>query len=263
MFGLEFIAVGLLHFIPAYSYRVQTLQLVDSSKIYIHSLSKDRAPVNQMDFTLIEWEEEKKVKNINCDSRHALNIKIQPIKRPVKYDFLKSQSELKPQSDRGTVKLGQHYGETVFVRGLGGGDFLLTHAWLAKQDVIADIGVACVYVTDIKIVLNYNPEISVAREYSQGTCEFDDIMRHEKKHVNIRLKMLNKYSKILAQRFKKAFDKRNSFGPFKVSDLEIVNQSLDKNIKKIKLSIDEEMLSEISKLDKAFDAAEKGRKLCK
>lgn len=124
---------------------------------------------------------------------------------------------------------------------------------LRKQTLLS--GVNCVYPTMVK--LNFgageNPVIYIAREYEEGSCMYNLVLRHEQTHQQINQAVLEYYLPILKQRFLEVV--RNNALASKNSDINLTlaqNELKDKYIAAITPILDEikaETAAEQAKLD--------------
>lgn len=82
---------------------------------------------------------------------------------------------------------------TSFVLGLGGGNYTLD----AKMNfsVKQQGSVSCVRLDHLLGSFTIEPIMLIARDYRKGTCEYNAVLHHEKKHVAALMKFQQKYAR--------------------------------------------------------------------
>lgn len=90
-------------------------------------------------------------------------------------------------------------------------------------------GQGCIHIDKVNVRIEINPKIYIAKEYVPGTCYYNAIMDHEKKHVAVERFIVDKYIRIIGDVLKKNIDARGYvFGPFPAQHMEIARNDLGK-----------------------------------
>ncbi len=233
MFGLEIAAVGLLHFT---------------------GLSEKKAAAAKAQ---AESAKAAAIAKMTCDPINDLDTKIEPTQDPLTYDFSKSRQEVSAIGE--DLNTYSPYGaeHKLNLLGLTVGKQSLHFETMYTMNSNTKLDMGCVHIKKLTVKMKYKPKIYVINEFPKGTCEFNEVLKHEKRHVQITQKMLNKYSKILGKNFQQAFRKGYSFGPFKTGKFELAAKKLDQKIDKMTQKVNKAMNAEMEKHQNAFDRAEK------
>lgn len=113
--------------------------------------------------------------------------------RPIEFVRHLSAAELtRMQKRKGVVP----HSSVSFVQGLGGGSITLTGTVVFS--IYGDDVERCVAVKSVDGAIISAPLVHVARNYQEGTCEYNAVLEHELKHVDI----LNDFRREYAPKFK-------------------------------------------------------------
>lgn len=103
---------------------------------------------------------------------------------------------------------------------------------------------ACMWYDSITINIHLDPKIYVAREFNVGACR-EEILRHERKHVDIDQTVMNKYGRKIGEAVQKAVDAAGAVGPFRYSNIEemkgMASNHIESAINSQKLLMEKEM----------------------
>ncbi|NQZ15006.1 MAG: hypothetical protein HRT94_09320 [Alphaproteobacteria bacterium] len=225
------------------------LELVGAGLLYVEAGSKREAAY--------EKAKQKAIAELTCDPTHSLDIKIDPTQTPIKYDFTKNIAQIGKIGEGAYSPYEPH--EETYTMGLAVGRQSLEYTIGFSSMVYDKLDRACIHIREITVEIKFDPTIYVASEYPKGSCEFKEVLDHEKEHVHITQRTLNKHSKILGNNLKEALKGGYSFGPFKIDSVERAQQILQKKIAKITFDANDRMNKENNKLQNRFDDRDKGR----
>jgi hypothetical protein len=224
MFGLEIATVGLLH---------------------LAATTREAK---------IEKAKAEAIKNIKCEPRHSLDIKIAPTQSPIKYNFSTSSEALGSIGASAYSPYGSEHKTNML--GLTDGKHELSLESSYSTETYEQLDRGCIHIKSITVKMNFDPTIYVVNEFPQGTCEFNSVLKHEKEHVKITQKMLNKYAKILGKNLKAALKDGYSYGPFYVNSLPSAQEKLGQKIMKMAITVNKKMAIEMEKHQNHFDRVE-------
>jgi len=193
---------------------------------------------------------------VECAPKKPLLINVVLEQDDVRYDFSKKTAELNrigkgaysPHSE-------ERFNNTEF-RGLTAGKHSLNYNIKFYFRKYKGEGLACLQMHKIKVIMNYMPIIYVSTKFKKGTPIFKRTLAHEKEHVKITQRVLNKYSNILEKRLQTDLQNRFSMGPFSIDDMDQKQRELQNRVKKITIKIKREMHKDAQKQHNLFDDAE-------
>ncbi len=218
MFGLEFLSLGLLH--------LTTLDVKPS------------------------------LEKIECTPKKLLYIDVVSAQDDVRYDFSKKTAELNRIGKGAYSPYGEGHSNIEF-RGLTEGKQSLSHNIKFYFEEYKDEGLACLQIEKVKVTINYKPTVYVSTKFEKGTPIFNKILEHEKEHVKITQRVLNKYSSIIEDRLKRELQLGGgSVGPFSIGDMAREQQELERRVRQVVVKVGREIHKESQIQHNLFDDAE-------
>ncbi len=209
---------------------------------------------------------------VQCPPHEPTKIDVIPHTAKVKYDY--SQSLAKIQSyQTDTVDPYAFHGKTI-TQGFMRGQIELRHRLTFGTIKNTRQGYGCLWYDTIRIELNIDPEIVIAKELYRDKCMRKSIIEHELKHVRVDREIVNEYAQSIGQRVFKALKSRGfSVGPFDVDRMQevkrkmerVVNQILELEYKKLGIARaerqrDVDSLEEYHRVDDQCPGFEKKKK---
>ena len=201
---------------------------------------------------------------IECVRQPMPPVRVSPSKSAIRYDNSKSQRDL----DRMEIDTVNPYGHgrETHVGGLMSGEIRVEHQVGFVQERYEALGKACLYYDRVNVTMVINPTIYIASENKPGTCRYNAILEHEKKHVEADRIVVNKYAKRIGEAVSFALNKYGAtFGPFDVASIPAVQGKLQTYIDGIVKKEVESMNKERMTMQQAIDSLEeyeRVRKLC-
>lgn len=122
------------------------------------------------------------------------------------YDFTRSTEDLTDDQFEKTVEwiqkqgiqsvgVAEHMGQYVSIRGLASGGYAYAMSYKMQAKNVDKYGVYyCPYLTEVNIDLFYATKIFIANEIPKGSCEFEEVMKHEWKHHTANVFAIKTYS---------------------------------------------------------------------
>ena len=150
----------------------------------------------------------------------------------VKYDYNQSLKQLQNYTTDTVDPYGFH-GQTV-TQGFMRGQIQLQHKIQFEQVTMSRFDVACVWYKEIRVEIEIDPTIVIAKELYRDNCMRKAILGHELKHVRVDREIVNKYAKAMGQKLLKALKARGfSVGPIRASRLKEVQHKMQTVVKQI------------------------------
>lgn len=122
------------------------------------------------------------------------------------YDYSRTTEELTDDQFEKTVEwiqkqgirsvgIAEHLGQYVTIRGIASGGYAYAMNYKMRATAVDKYGVYyCPYLTEINIDLFYATKIFIANEIPKGSCEFNEVMKHEWKHHTANVLAIKTYS---------------------------------------------------------------------
>lgn len=150
--------------------------------------------------------------DITCQLRKSPEITVAASDTTLKINNSKSKKELNT-FDIDTVS---PYGNNIpsHVGGLMSGELKTTSNASVMSESYPALNATCLSINKITVKINIDPTIYIAKEYKPGTCMYNAIMGHERKHVQTDRMIVNKYIKLIGDaldKYYKAIDYK--YGP--------------------------------------------------
>jgi len=194
-------------------------------------------------------------KDINCTPNKPLRVNVVSAEEDVRYDFSKKTAELNRMSKSAYSPYGDGH-TNIETRGLTVGTQSLRHNIEFYFKKHKKEGLACVQIHKVNITMNYAPIVYVSTKFKQGTPIFNKTLDHEKEHIKITQRVIDKYKNIIKQQLRNELKHGFSAGPFPISNMNNEQQKLQKKVKKITAKIDLQMHEEAQRQHNLYDDAE-------
>lgn len=162
---------------------------------------------------------------ITCKAAALPPVRVEPSKSVIQYDHSLTQGQL----DRMEIDTVNPYGDhkQTHVGGLMSGEITVEHQIGFVQERYDRLGVSCLYYDSVDVKININPTIYIARENKPGSCRYNAILEHEKKHVEVDRLVVNKYARRIGESVSFALKQYgSSFGPFPVGEIAYAQERL-------------------------------------
>lgn len=193
--------------------------------------------------------------DVKCQLRQSPRIDISASDSTVRYDLTKSQKQL-DQLENDTVS---PYGANIqtHVGGLMSGEVSISQNIRIMQESYPTLNLGCLYVDSIKVNLHIKPVIYIAREFPKGSCMHNAVMEHEKKHIAVDRKIVNKYTQMIVRGLDAAFKKVGyAQGPFSSGELKKKQKAMQDFTHKIVQEYGRQMTDERKRLQQSVDSLE-------
>ncbi|MAM35504.1 MAG: hypothetical protein CMH28_10570 [Micavibrio sp.] len=163
-----------------------------------------------------------------CKRDAPPEIKIVPIEKQTMFDNSLSFIQLSAK-ETDTINPYGH-DSTSFTFGLAQREFSLDQSTSLKYLNRTDTNQGCLWYDKITVDVELNPKIYIAREYSPNSCQYKEVMRHEKEHLNVDRQVTNKYLRILGDYLLKAVDAEDKYGPYDLARQDEIAEKMQKRL---------------------------------
>lgn len=221
MFGLEFIAAGMLHFAPEKP-SIQALPVVAA---------------------------------IECRAKVAPKINVVPSNSRVRYDFSKSKAQLNTVDVDTISPYGPNH--NAVVSGLMSGAIQVKHQVEFMYETYEQLGQGCIYLRKVDVQVHIEPTVFIASEYPQGTCMHNAVLTHERKHVREDQLIVNKYTSMIGEALLSVVSSQSAgLGPYEKERMPFVQQNVQNSISKVVTKYNDLMNAERKARQQAIDSFE-------
>lgn len=188
-----------------------------------------------------------------CELKKAPEITVAGTGATVNVDESRNISQL----DMFKPNIGKSvYGDNVesHIEGLTKGSIKLSGQYEFATETYPAVNQACLYVSKVRIEINLEPTVYIAREYAKGTCHYNAVMGHEKKHIDADRFVVNKYTKILVKAVNNTLKHIGyAQGPFSAAQLPAVQKKIDTIVSSVISQYSENMINERNRLQSKID----------
>jgi len=169
---------------------------------------------------------------IQCPAHDPTKIDVIPHTAKVKYDYSQTLEQIQAyQTD--TIDPYAFHGKAI-TQGFMQGEIELRHKLSFGQITNASYGYGCLWYDTIRIELNIDPKIVIAKELYKDKCMRESILKHELKHVRVDREVVNEYAKKIGERVFKALKSRGfSVGPFEIERMKEVQEKMQRVVQQI------------------------------
>lgn len=165
--------------------------------------------------------------DVTCAARKTPQVAVTASNSTVHYDDSKTQDDLQ---DMGTDTVSP-YGKNnpnARVNGLTVGEMELKQSMRFYQQTYPSLNVGCLSVDSLKVNINIKPVVYIARHFRHGSCMYNAVLEHERKHVIADQEIMAKYVKIINDDLTAALYKKGyTFGPFPIRQIPSEQQKLE------------------------------------
>lgn len=163
--------------------------------------------------------------NIACPKHEPTKINIVPRTSEVQYDYSQSLRQLQTYKTDTVDPYGFH-GKTV-TQGFMKGQIQLRHSIKFGQSRSEHYNAGCVWYDEIRVELNIDPTIVIAKELYRDRCMKKAIVDHEIIHVKVDRRIVNKFAKSMGKKLFAALKSRGfSVGPIKATRISEVQNKM-------------------------------------
>lgn len=121
------------------------------------------------------------------------------------------------------------YGKGVetHIEGLTHGKIGLTGGYQFSTDTYPDLNKVCMYVNKVQVKISVEPTVYIAHEFPKGSCKYNAVMGHERKHLKVDRDLVNKYSVIIVRAVNNTLKQVGyAQGPYDVAQLPALEKQI-------------------------------------
>lgn len=190
---------------------------------------------------------------VQCNLRKTPQISVSASDYKVRYDHSKSQRDLE-KMDRDTIS---PYGANIktHVGGLMNGEISISQNIRFYQETYPGLNVGCLYVDTITVKLDMKPVIYVSKSYPKGSCMYNSVLEHEKKHVSVDQALVVKYRGPMSEALHQALHQLgHKKGPMRTSSLSQAQRDLQSSIQAVVRKYSAQLTAERKKRQQDVDS---------
>ncbi|MCB9988658.1 MAG: hypothetical protein H6868_04890 [Rhodospirillales bacterium] len=196
---------------------------------------------------------------VQCTLPKPPSITVNPTTNEVRYNF-KQDAQTLGKKKSGTVSpYGPGHDTTTGGLRQDQPETTLQVQWGVVK--YPDLGVACLYYDSVKINIELNPTIYIAKDYINHKKCKAAILDHERDHVRVDRKVVNKYAKQIGLSVKKAVDGIGVIGPIRVEDVEATQKQLVDHVRNAATAHDRQISEEMQSLQSRVDSLEEYQRI--
>ncbi len=112
----------------------------------------------------------------------------------------------------------------------------------------------CYWYNTVDVKIHISPTIYIANKFPRGSCMFNAILEHEKKHVVVDREIVNKYAIIIGKTLKDEIAAARIYGPVSKSKESLLGDKMRGRMKEILDNTTKQMSAERQKRQQAVDS---------
>ncbi len=181
--------------------------------------------------------------SLSCAPK-SVNVSVETSTAPTEY--------IKTQSSADLTKLHGQGAQNIAVGGLGGG--LLGFKTEVRFEILTRGRNSCVTMKDLDIEFFAKPTIHIASNFRRGTCEYNAVHAHEKKHVRELLKFVREVSPDVRAHIKDKIRRmQTAIGPIQNAEIQNAQEFMQDIIIKDIEALNAELIPILSERQQAID----------
>lgn len=149
---------------------------------------------------------------------------------------------------------GNHIEQHVF--GLHEGTLKLSASTRIGYRVYEWHEVSCLYYDSVDIEIRLSPVIYVVREFKPGSCAYNAILEHEKKHAAVDRGIVKKYAPKIGHEVRQAVNRAGALGPYPIEDMKKVQDRMIRHVQTAIATLELQMTEEQTRTQQAVDSLE-------
>ncbi len=162
-----------------------------------------------------------------CTLPQPTEIQAKPSSKSIEYDYSQSLSDL--QRVRTDTIDPHSFNGISMTQGYMDGAIKLVPKVDLNYKVYTGYKAACIWYDKIRITIEINPRIIIAKEVHDDRCMGDVVAEHEMKHVKIDREIVNKYAQIMGSEVYDALKERGFIaGPIPSDSVESIAARMQK-----------------------------------
>ncbi len=200
---------------------------------------------------------------VTCEVQTSPRIHVRPIAKPVKYNHRRTVQEL---TDSGTDTISPYNKDIpIITGGLAESQVDMDGNIELYIDEHPSHGLSCFYYDKINIVIELDSTIYIAKDYGLSSCEYHEVLEHEKKHVEADRRIVNEYAKKIGEVLRTSVNLSMVRGPYPSSRKDAIQNDMLEYVENI-LAVQQSLMNEerfrAQQAVDSFEEYERVRKAC-
>ena len=189
--------------------------------------------------------------NGSCQAQKAPEVSVVASTKDVRYNFTIPKAQLANRKID-TVSPYSHT-ENTYVGGLMEGEIQIRSNVNIQRATHPTTRQTCFWYDTVNIQIEIDPTILVAREFPRGTCQHNEILNHEKKHVAVDRIIVKKYRKVMEGYLRDILTRVSVYGPVHAAKAPAVKKEMSDYIEKALDNVTTKMYAERRQRQQAVD----------
>lgn len=189
---------------------------------------------------------------VTCTVPKAPVITVRPVATHTRQVDSRSAIQL---GNKGTDTISP-YGSRIeqHVLGLHEGTLGLKASTRIGSRVYEWFDVACLHYDSVDIEIRLNPVIYVVREFKPGSCAYNAVLAHEKKHAAVDRRIVKKYAPKIGEEVRNAVNRAGALGPYPLDQVKTVQERMLRHIQTAISTLELQMTEEQARTQQAIDS---------
>lgn len=161
---------------------------------------------------------------VQCRMDSAPKLHVRPVAAPVRYDHSLSVERLTADGSDTISPYARH--QQTLTQGK-------TETYIGVETKITfgggtyqTLGLGCLWYDRIEVTIKLTPTIFMAKELQRNSCAYREVMKHERKHVQVDRDIVNKYAAKIGQALQHSVNNAGPRGPYPVERLEALQNDM-------------------------------------
>ena len=197
---------------------------------------------------------------VQCRITKAPIINIRPVTKKIDYDLSKTSAQLNQLQSNTISPYGLGVDQTT--GGLRHDQPTIKTTMTFNVITNQQSQFTCLSYNTINVDIKLKPKIYIAKEFNEGRCA-REVVEHERKHVYVDRKIMNKYTKLMGKAVQKAVNDAGVIGPFASNRTENFQDKMAANIKSALSSVELSMQNEMNREQQQIDSLEEYERVSK
>ena len=189
-----------------------------------------------------------------CKAAARPKINVTASTKDVRHDHTKSKAQLANQKID-TVSPYSH-SQSVYIGGLMNGQIEIKSNVKLSWSTQTATRQSCFWYDEVNIHMEIDPTILIAREFPKGSCEYDEILNHENKHIVVDRFIVKKYRKMMEKYINQVMGQVETYGPVHSNKTPVVRKQMTQYIEAAVNKVSDAMHAERRKRQQAVDSRE-------
>lgn len=171
---------------------------------------------------------------MKCQMPQKAAIRINPVTSEIVYDYSRSSAQIDQIARQiGTTASQRPRGKDSTTGGLRVDTPVVKSeiGWGYETELINNKPTrVCLWYTEVNVEIKLSPVIYVSNDHRPGTVCHDEILAHERRHVQVDREVMNKFAADIGRDIQLAVEKTGTWGPFPASQRDALGKQMMERI---------------------------------